>query len=659
MNNNFFSLLILWLLSINAGIANTPDYGSYDWESERGLYKLKPEETGLETIILKDKRAVEFFRENAGGELSQHILSHSIIRVNSDKAIAENNRVYIPSGSSFQYLIHKVRVLTPDGRIRILSDADIREATDEKTKAVYRFFALEGLEKGSEIEHLYLMNTSVNYTGTREILQSDKPRKNVEFELISPPYLTFAIKSYNGLPEAVADTSRKDKNVLRVRIDEMEALREEAVSAYTAGLQQLIYKLESNSLSGRDNLISYEGITEALFKGACLGANKSEIKKVKKIAQQLSLKQYPLLKDKIIAIEQYVKQNIMVIDNPNPLLGTIAGVLDNKVGSENGLVRLYAALFNEAGIDYELVLTSDRDKLKFDPEFEAYNFLSVYLFHFPELKEFLSPSEIASSLGYIPSAYTANYGWFMKKVQKDAKNLTSTGRIAYIAPSSYDQNFSNHYVSVHFDENILNPMVNLEYQLGGYYANYFQPYYSYMSKEDIQKTNEAIIHNYITNAEISYVKEENAGREYFGKKPFIVKSSLTSDQLVEKAGDKFLFKVGDLIGPQMEMYQEEKRKLNIENDFTRLYRREIRFELPAGYRVANPESLNMDVHYKEDGDKVIAFISSYRQEGDQYIINVEEYYKKLYFPVSLYEDYRRVINAAADFNKITLVIEKI
>jgi len=658
MKANIFGFLFIWIVTAGFCLANPPDYQAYDWESSRSLYKLTPEEAAMEVVVLKDKRAVEFFNETPDG-LSQYILHHSIIRVNSDKAIAENNRIYIPSGSSFQYVSHKVRVLTPDGRIRTLSDADIREATDEKTRAVYRFFALEGLEKGSEIEHLYLMNTPVNYTGTREIIQSDELRKNVEFELISPVYLTFKIKSYNGLPQATADTSRKDKNVLRIQSAEIEPLKEEAVSAYTASLQQLIYKLESNSLSGRFNLITYAGITSPLVKNVCYSAGKNELKKVKKLVQQLQLKQYAGIREKISAIEQHIKHNIMVIENPNPVFGTIAGILDNKVGSEDGLVKLYAAIFNEAGIDYELVLTSDRSKLKFDPDFEAYNFLSAYLFYFPELKVFLSPSEVTSSLGYIPANYTANYGWFMKKIQHEAKSVSAEGRIEYIAPIDHDRNFSNHYVFVNFTDNILNPVVDLEYQLGGYYANYFQPYYSYMSPEDVQKTNEAIIHNYITNAEITSVKAENAGREYFGKKPFIVKSSLTSDQLVEKAGNKYLFKVGDLIGPQMEMYQEEKRKLDIENDFMRLYRRQIRFELPAGYKIANPEALNMDVHYKENDDKIIAFISSYKQEGNHYIIEVEEYYKKLYFPVRLYEDYRRVINAAADFNKITLIIEKI
>jgi hypothetical protein len=35
------------------------------------------------------------------------------------------------------------------------------------------------------------------------------------------------------------------------------------------------------------------------------------------------------------------------------------------------------------------------------------------------------------------------------------------------------------------------------------------------------------------------------------------------------------------------------------------------------------------------------------------------YYTAIYAPLHRYEDFRKVINAAADFNKVTLVLEKL
>jgi hypothetical protein len=40
------------------------------------------------------------------------------------------------------------------------------------------------------------------------------------------------------------------------------------------------------------------------------------------------------------------------------------------------------------------------------------------------------------------------------------------------------------------------------------------------------------------------------------------------------------------------------------------------------------------------------------------VVTIREYYKEIVAPVARYEDFRKVINAAADFNKVILVLEK-
>mgnify|MGYP000377397572 CR=1 FL=1 len=655
-NTLYFFLLVSLFWSATSW-AQEGEYNKYNWVESPTIHTLNAEEKAMDKIVLKEKMAYEYLYDPSGN-LSEQILSHTITRVNSDKVIQENNRIYIPSGTNLNYLIHKVRVINPDGKVKELSNKDIKEAVDEKSKATYRFFALEGLELGSEIEHLYLLQLTPNYGGKRELIQEDILKKNIEFELISPTNLVFKIKSYNNLAEVTLDTSRKDKNVYRLNVAKIDALKDEAVSTYSAQLQQLIFKLDANKASGTKDIISYGSVSNNIYNNICNAADKADLKKVKKLIQQINLKNATDEKSKITAIEQYLKTNIMVIENNNPIFSTIGNILDNKVGNDDGMMKLYSAIFNELAINYQIVLTSNREKLKFDPEFEAYNFLEAYLIYFPEIDSYLSPSELSSCLGYIPFNLSANHGLFIKKVALNNFN-TGIGKINFIKPVPYDKNFSNHFVKVDFSEDISNPLIECQNEMGGYYAQYYQPYYNIMPEDDKKKLNESLVYGFIENAEIKDVKIENGGREYFGEKPFVVKASLTSENLVEKAGNKYLFKVGDLIGPQMEMYQDKERKLEIENDFMRLYKRSITFELPAGYKISNPETLKMDVFFTEEGEKTIAFTSDYKVEGNNYIIDVEEYYKKLTFPLSQYENYRKVINAAADFNKITLVIEKL
>ena len=54
----------------------------------------------------------------------------------------------------------------------------------------------------------------------------------------------------------------------------------------------------------------------------------------------------------------------------------------------------------------------------------------------------------------------------------------------------------------------------------------------------------------------------------------------------------------------------------------------------------------------------MGFVSGYKLEGKVLTITVEEYYKKVQLPISAYADFQKVINAAADFNKVTLILEK-
>jgi len=107
------------------------------------------------------------------------------------------------------------------------------------------------------------------------------------------------------------------------------------------------------------------------------------------------------------------------------------------------------------------------------------------------------------------------------------------------------------------------------------------------------------------------------------------------------------------------MYQEEKRKLPVENEFNRNYERKIQFEIPEGYRIRNLDDLKMNIFYDENGTKSMGFSSDYLVEGSQISVFIKEYYKQLDYPVEDFDQFRKIINAAADFNKKVLIFEKV
>lgn len=656
MKRNLLLISLLTLIWNSIAAAQSYKYKNYDWEKNPAIHKTTSAEESLEEIIFKEKHAVEFiFDENK--DLVEYKLHHKITRVNSKSAIESNNKIYIPFMNK-DFIVHKARVISPKGKVTELSDNDIKEAKDEESKATYRFFALDGLEIGSEIEHFYIIKRAPRYSGVKEVLQSKVLKKDVTFEIISPFNLQFKVKSYNDLPEFQSDTTIKEKNILAIHVKEMPALKEEVMSAYKASLQYLVYKLDVNIFANKRDIISYGNVSENIYKNLMVAADSKTQKKIKKELDGMKLTFAKDEEDKIRTMEFYLKSNYSFVDNDNPVLSDLTNILSKKIANTEGMVRLFSSFLREMKVDFQVVLTTERDETKFDPTFQSYNFLSSYLIYLPSLNNYIDPKNQFSCLGYVPYSLTNNYGLFIKEVAMGSFN-TGVGKVQFIDALPFDKSKDNIKVNIDFPSEIMNPKVSIVREMTGYYAQYFQPYYSFYSEEDKVKVNAMIMKDFIENVEIKDIEVENEGKDYFGRKPFIIRSSFDDEVLVQKAGAKYMLKVGELIGRQMEMYQEEERKTAIENNFNRLYQRSISLNIPEGYKILNPEVLKMDVFYEENGERTIAFTSNYTLEKNKYSINIEEYYKKINFNKEEFPSFRKVINAAADFNKITLILEKI
>jgi hypothetical protein len=66
----------------------------------------------------------------------------------------------------------------------------------------------------------------------------------------------------------------------------------------------------------------------------------------------------------------------------------------------------------------------------------------------------------------------------------------------------------------------------------------------------------------------------------------------------------------------------------------------------------------MKVEMVRNGQVSCCFTSDYEVTGNQLVIYSTEYYSELTYPVEDFEDFRMVINAAADFNKKTILLSK-
>jgi hypothetical protein len=87
--------------------------------------------------------------------------------------------------------------------------------------------------------------------------------------------------------------------------------------------------------------------------------------------------------------------------------------------------------------------------------------------------------------------------------------------------------------------------------------------------------------------------------------------------------------------------------------------RKITFEIPAGYKIRNAKDLVFDTEYKDNGQATMGFVSNMKMNGNVLEVNIHEQYRNTFYPVEQYDPFVKIINTAADFNKVVLVLEKI
>jgi hypothetical protein len=140
--------------------------------------------------------------------------------------------------------------------------------------------------------------------------------------------------------------------------------------------------------------------------------------------------------------------------------------------------------------------------------------------------------------------------------------------------------------------------------------------------------------------------------------PLVITSVVEAPHLIENAGNKYFFKVGEMIGPQEELYKEKVRQTDGEVNYEHSYTRLLEIKIPQGYKIKNPDDINIDKKYTFNGAVLSSFVSNYKLEGDVLKIKVYEDYQTLFVPKANFDEYRVVINASADFNKVVLILEK-
>ena len=651
---NYFLPLTLFLTT--AAHAQTTAFTREEWTAKPVLHPIEEHYSKESAIILLNKTRLEYIDETPQ-KIIEYRTVHKIIHVSDDKGIESFNKVYLGFTDSTDIVDMRARAILPNGAVADVSRGSIKEVQEEDGNK-YKIFAMEGLEKGAEIEYIYTVKHSLDFFG-RESLQGRFPVLDAQFEIRCPQRLIFQLKGYNCTID-VGDTSLDTQKAFSTRLRNIPGAANEKYAAYEANLQRVEYRLSYNTANGNEHvrLNTWNLLAQRLYDGY----ESFTEKELSRAGDMIDANNWQKLSDdrqRIIAVEDYLKKQFTTrndIDLANA--GNIDWMIKNRIASHRGIIRLYAAIFRKLGVDHQVVLTCNRSEKIIDKSFENWDNTNDFLFYFPSTKKFLAPTLVQLRYPWINPFWGATDALYCQATT--IGNFTTA--IAIIKPVPLEdmtQSFSRTDASLSLSPNLDTALVDLKQTLAGYLATGIRSAYTLANPDQQHEFFKEMAKSGANSEKIVSSKVENAGFDaYSDNKPFVMQVTVHSEGLLESAGKNILVKIGALIGQQTELYQESDRQFPMQLGYPHTLERFIDFTLPEGYTVKNLNDIVIHHEYKVEDETVLGFTSDYKIEGNTLKVHILETYKKTFYPVAQYENFRTVINAAADFNKVTLILEK-
>jgi len=646
-------ITLLWLLFAGWG-ARAQDKNVSEWEAHPQVHTLPVQYNNESAVIIKEEKSLKCRLENQNLWTYQTV--HRIVQVMDTKGIEAFNKIIIPIRDLRNVQNIKARTILKSGKIFEVTQDKIKSIKNEEGNNEY-LFAMEGVEVGAEVELLYTQRKPFSYFGT-EIYQYNIPILEAEFWMSTPDSYIFETKGYNGFPNTKDTIISGTKYYSAIKKD-IPSLDEETYSNYKANVMRLEYKLSYLPKSKGDaRLLTWRDLVKELYQ-KYYTFTKKETKAVNKYLEVLGVNDADNEETKIKKIEEGLKTNIIVNNNIADDEEGLEKVIKTKTSSTQQLARLFTACFTVADVKNEFGLSSNREEHPLDEDFENWNWLEEYVIYFPNLKKFLSPSSIYQRYPITPTLLHSNKGIFCKPVTLG--DITApVPDIIEITPIPFEQCAHNIDADVLFAGEDLDPTLTVEQTITGYNAVGIREVMVLLPQDKLKEAITSII-NIADNQEnlLDYKIENVAFSNYSIGTPLKISAHEKTPQLMEKAGNKYLFKVGDVIGRQTELYQTKERRLPIDIPFAHSLNRTINIHIPTGYTILNPETVRIQTEMKDTAGKVSAgFISDYKMTGDKMVVSINEFYKQIHYPISEYDNFRKVINASADFNKVVLVLVK-
>ncbi len=654
-----------------------------EWADAPKTQPTPPEYATQPALVLLNETKIDYRLE--GNDLVKHVTRHTITKVIDDRGIERYSTMYVPLTRGAKVTQIKVRTVSPSGKVYVLDKERVLQGQDGNYYTLV--LPSEGVEKGSEIELLLKEVNPFDFNGT-EMFQFDVPVFKTRFLLSYPKNMTIDVKSYNGFPQLTSEM-HNTRMQYKLDMDNVPALLPERHSYYDVHRMQLSYRVSYfTRQEGEERLKinTYNALARKVWNESYKFSQR-EMDAVNKFLIELGVRDRDDEEKNIRKIELGIKNRITAYpyvnfeerreiggvkelrsmslyapgyEDPREVLDT---VLATKAASYKGYIRLFAACLTQAGIKHNIGWAWERGEQIINPAFETWYGLNHTLIYFPNQKKFLQPTDKFLRYPMTQSSLAGSKGVFCVIPPKGLLDGPMY-KVRNITPMSEKETRSDVDATVSFDKK-MNATVNMTHSWYGYSSVDLRTELPFTRPENMQKFVAGEIDFARTPQDVLTYKFANEDvSAYNTNKPLVLTATVNGNNLLNKAGSRYLLQVGKIIGKQNDVYQERPRNMPVELDYPFSGNHKIVINIPKGYKVANPDAVRISAEYLDrEVESVISFQSGYKyvkdaRNGDKLIVTVNEMFRQLKFGAAEYDRFKNVFNAAADFNNVTLVLVK-
>ncbi|MEN2398502.1 hypothetical protein GKZ90_0001820 [Flavobacterium sp. MC2016-06] len=631
-------LILLFPFFVNV---HAQEIKSYTWDAVPNFQKIPEEYKKLPAIVLFDKRWVHTRINTNMYGFAKFKMEHFAVKINETSEITKYNKVTADDNNTIRDTkdFH-ARVIKPNGDVRVLSETQIVNSDVKNVKST----VFEGVEKGDILEYYFIVKENPTSNGL-EIYQKDAPVLHAEFTLTDSGS---AASKVFASPE-FQDNHIKNKEFFTA--DNIQPIVEERSSKKFKNLVKVFYLITGTSqgMAARQ----WNPFFKEYIKFRPYSFSNGDIKK---LIEKLDLKDKST-DEKIIILDEYIKTHYELYSKGESLARDFK-LLDGKGKMRpEDFMYLYKYALETLKIPHEIIANEDRFLGELDDELMTFYEFTDFNYYIRETNKYIFPNSAYSPYG------NPSYEFQDTKAKgyNSAKKESTTIFIPVIS-SDFTKNDTESIVTLNADLS----KVTIEKKISntGYPAQIMRYSYNDLAnneeKKDLLDLVKSISMDGIEVKLLEHTVENLEFKNNYTNAPFIINSKVESvESFIEKAGNLLMVNLGKVIGSQNNLYQENTRKTDIDLKYATEYHNKIIFNIPKGYQVDHYEDLVIDKVMKYDESKNCSFKSTVKIVDNQVIITIDEKYKSINYPKELYQEYRKVYNASADFNKASIVLKPI